>query len=294
MINARRLCGLLSCLMLLSLLASCREENPYPPIETVGLAEGEILSEGKEGDYSYALYARHAEITAYEGKEASLILPKTLGGKPVKAVGENAFANHETLTSVTLPESLIKIGRYAFQDCKALTTVKWNDALEVIDDFAFRRTALSELVCPPKLYGIGREAFASSAITKVEMSDSVTKVRDYAFHACTALTEIRFSPRLTEIGSRLFNGCSELSEVVIPTTVTKIGDYAFGSCANLDTVVIPETVKSPGEGIFVSSGNVTVIVKAEGEMSKWCSRNAVAFKVATEEEWLKYYPQENA
>ena len=287
----KRLCAALLALVLLCPLVGCKEKDPYPPIETVGLADEGKGTPGEQDGYSYITYQTYTEIVKYEGEAISLILPDSLGGKPVKRIGDFAFQLNTKLASITLPSYLLQIGILAFYGCTSLSHVVWNDTLELIEDSAFQLTALTELTCPPRLYQIGREAFSGSALTSVHMSESVTVVEDYAFYGCTQLTEIFFSPRLTVLESRVFNGCTSLTELILPQTITSIENYVFGSCTALETLVIPNSVTSLGDGLFSGSPLVTVYVAEEGPASKYCDRNGTAFVIADEALWLEFYPE---
>jgi len=289
----KRFLSLLLCLPLLSaLLMGCGEKNPYPPIETVSLPAEEPRKEGTSGDYSYAVFSSYSGITGYSGKDTALTLPDKLGGYPVKMICEEAFAGNETIKSVVLPKSLLVIDRMAFENCRSLERVTFPEGLQTIGAYAFSRTALTSLSLPSTLYAIGREAFVGIAITSLVMPDSLTEADDYAFHACKNLKSVTLSHRLSELSGRLFEGCTALTEIVLPSTVTKLGDYVFAGCSSLTRAVIPSSVQTVGSGCFTASPTLTVILPEEGAVSKWCSRNAVTWRVAEEEEWASFYGED--
>lgn len=70
-------------------------------------------------------------VTGFSGKE--LILPATLSGHTVTAIGDNAFSGNSTVTTVYIPKSVTKLGAKAFSGCQNLTnityqgtTTQWN------------------------------------------------------------------------------------------------------------------------------------------------------------------------
>ena len=52
-----------------------------------------------------------------------------------RSIGDHAF-QFCSLTSITLPDSLTSIGRYAFQDCQQLTSLILPDSLNLIGEYA--------------------------------------------------------------------------------------------------------------------------------------------------------------
>ena len=84
-----------------------------------------LAEEGEEltcGDYTYVLLEDGgARITGYDGEDAELTVPDELDGHPVREIGDYAFSGCESLTAVTLPDSLTSIGDDAFSLCSSLT-----------------------------------------------------------------------------------------------------------------------------------------------------------------------------
>ena len=64
-------------------------------------------------------------ITKYTGKESTVILPNTINSWPVTKIGEAAFQDNTTITSVTIPASVTEIGANAFAGCTNLTSVTY-------------------------------------------------------------------------------------------------------------------------------------------------------------------------
>ena len=88
-----------------------------------------------------------------------LVIPDTLGGLPVTAIGESAFAE-SGLTSVAMPDTVRTIGDYAFNKCTNLTSASLSEALEQIGWFAFAGCAqLKEVALPKGLRVLGGSAF---------------------------------------------------------------------------------------------------------------------------------------
>ncbi len=96
-------------------------------------------------------------------------IPSSL--KSVTVTGGNilyrAFYNCSGLTSITIPNSVTSVGRYAFEYCTGFTSV----------------------VIPDSVTSIGAYAFEyCTSLTSVTIPDSVTSIGDEAFNGCWNLT----------------------------------------------------------------------------------------------------------
>lgn len=76
-----------------------------------------------DGDYTYTVSDdREVTITSYNGNDANLLLPDTLGGYPVTTIGDNAFYQCYSLISVTIPNGVTSIGDGAFRCTQKILT----------------------------------------------------------------------------------------------------------------------------------------------------------------------------
>ena len=181
----------------------------------------------------------------------------------VTSIGESAFENCRSLTSVTIPNSVTSIGWSAFFYCKSLTSVTIPDSVTSVGAYAFLGcTSLTSVTIPNSVTSIGGCAFDECwSLTSVTIPDSVTSIGDSAFASCTSLTSVTIPDSVTSIGAYAFSECSSLTSVTIPDSVTSIGGIAFGNCKSLTSVTIPDSVTSIGGGAFqgcISLTSVTI------------------------------------
>ena len=177
-------------------------------------------------------------------------IPSSL--RSVTVTGRNilygAFYGCSMLTTVTLPDSVKSIGRYAFYGCAGLTSV----------------------TIPDSVTSIGSYAFADcTGLASVTIGNSVESIGDYAFYGCAGLTSVTIGNSVTSIGRYAFSGCTGLTSVTIPDTVESIGDYAFYNCTGLTSVTIGNSVTSIANSAF--SGCTNLIQKENGVsyVDKW-------------------------
>ena len=171
----------------------------------------------------------------------------------VKGIAENSFEGCTGLTSVTIPESVTKIGNGAFYNCTGLSSVTLPASVTKIGNGAFCHcSSLKSIAIPEGVTSIGESAFCNcSSLTSIAIPEGVTSIADWAFSGCTGLTSVAFASTITSIGQFAFNSCSGLTDVAIPSTVTSISKYAFKGCTGLTDVTIPEGVTNIDRCAFI-------------------------------------------
>lgn len=239
-------------------------------------------------------------ITKYTGTESTVILPSTINSWPVTKIGEDAFQDNTTITSVTIPANVTEIGSNAFADCTNLTSVTYggdwsnltiqsgNPAVEdavnaQLFDFVFTpdNTAVivrykgtaADVTIPSHYKGkpvtmIDHAAFHDSAVTSVTIPDSVTSIPDDAFGFCSQLTNISIPNSVTFIGFSAFNSCTSLKSITLPSSLSTIQSYAFYNCGNLETIRIPVSVTFIGNYAFAGCPS-SMTVTYPGSKTQW-------------------------
>ena len=214
----------------------------------------------------------------------------------VTSIGESAFENCRSLTSVTIPNSVTSIGWSAFFYCKSLTSVTIPDSVTSVGAYAFLGcTSLTSVTIPNSVTSIGGCAFDECwSLTSVTIPDSVTSIGDSAFASCTSLTSVTIPDSVTSIGGGAFAWCTSLTGIwvtegnshyssdasgvlfskdkttlvqypgafaayAIPDSVTSIGAGAFGGCTSLTSVTIPDSVTSIGGIAFGNCKSLTSV-----------------------------------
>ena len=75
-----------------------------------------------------------------------------------------------------------------------------------------------------------------NSVKKINISDTVNYIGDFAFYDCNNITEIVIPDGVTNIGYRAFRSCDALASLTLPESITTIKDDAFQSCASLTNV----------------------------------------------------------
>ena len=236
--------------------------------------------------YSYAV------TDCKRSASGALTIPATYNGYPVTTIGERAFYECTSLTSVTIGNSVTTIGSDAFCYCRSLTSVTIPNSVTTIGSYAFLDcTSLTSVTIGNGVTTIGSDAFYSCInLTGIWVSEgnasyssdaygvlfnkakttllqapgrisgsysipnSVTTIGEGAFVDCASLTSVTIGNSVTTIGSSSFEFCTSLTSVTIPKSVTRINDNAFGVCYRLKDVCYTGTEKQ-WQAISIGSGN---------------------------------------
>ena len=140
--------------------------------------------------------------TAYNnGDITALVLPsEDSGGNPVTSIGEQAFFNCSSLTSVIIGSSVTSIGYIAFGECTGLTSVIIPDSVESIGSFAF---------------------FDCTGLTSITIPNGVTSIGSQAFYGCGSLTSITIEAITPPtLGTNVFDNTNDCPIYVPAESVT--------------------------------------------------------------------------
>ncbi len=169
----------------------------------------------------------------------------------VTAIGDRAFFQNASLTSVVIPDGVTTIGESAFRICTSLASINIPEGVTTIGAYAFQTCAFTEITIPEGVTAIGDNAFfGCSQLKSVTIPGSVTTMGKDTFQRCTGLTTVEIKEGVTTIGNYAFDYCSNLASVTIPGSVTTIGDAAFQNCSSLASIKIPASVTSIGKSAF--------------------------------------------
>ena len=178
----------------------------------------------------------------------------------VTKIGDSAFWSCKSLQSVTIPNSVTSIGDEAFSNCESLQSITIPNSVRNIGNNAFRGCNICFFICNSTyfqnddvcLFNKDKTAIVSTIKDCVNyiIPNSVTGIGDAAFSSCKSLQSITIPNSVTKIGDAAFGSCKSLQSVTIPNSVTSIGDYAFEQCYSLQSVTIPNSITSIGDGVF--------------------------------------------
>lgn len=233
--------------------------------------EGIILIPDENGNIVKAIVTAKAgkvpEGYFANGKFAKLSTVEIQDG--VTEIGDKAFMGCKALRSVSIPDSVKRIGKMAFYYAGPTTLTlpkgieEWgqsafqggyvreltvSEGLKEIGFCAFQYCPYLKKVTIPEGTNVGRWAFRASKVEEVEVNGDISG--DQAFYNCDSLKKAVVNGKV--IGEKAFYNCKNLTTVELGENVTTIGDYAFMNSSGLTEIVIPKNVTSIGERAFAS------------------------------------------
>ena len=274
------------------LVAVCMMITMLPLSAVTAFAEDMSPSTGgtasyKGYNYEYKVNADgNATITKFLGPDAStkstgsynIEIPTELNDIRVTGLGDYSFAVDadsdagypgnslcRNIHSVTIPESVTSIGKYAFARCSSLTSLKLGENIKTIGDHAFYYCIkLESVTIPQSVTFMGDRAFTGCAqLNSLTINDAAISIGDWTFDECYKLTTLSLGEKIKTIGDYAFYDCRILNNVTIPQSVTSIGDHAFGCCYGMDSFTIKDATTSIGKYAFARCSSLTSLSLGE-------------------------------
>lgn len=175
-----------------------------------------------------------------------------------------------------IPKSIEKIGVDPFKNfsdhyskiyiddleawCKIEMADKSSNPCSITGNLYLNENLLKDLEVPESITKLKDYAFSyCSSLENVKLHNNITSLGDFIFSDCTNLANIEFSenPDFT-YGSSIFAGCTSLTEIRIPANMKQIPSGTFSNCRNLEIVNLND-ITSIGEKAFYYCKNLTNI-----------------------------------
>ncbi|MBR4327660.1 MAG: leucine-rich repeat protein, partial [Bacteroidales bacterium] len=160
---------------------------------------------------------------------------------------------------MNLHEGVETIGDLAFQECKSLSTITIPKTVREIGDYTFVRcTSLRSISIPPSIKTIGLLAFYDcSKLESVSIAEGIEKIGSGAFYDCKKLTTVNIPGSVRKIQRLTFFGCENLQFVSIGDGVEEIEDNAFQNCRSITSIALPKSIKKIYDDAFPNLNSAT-------------------------------------
>lgn len=254
----------------------------------------------ESGDFLYEVKGSgSATITGYTGEQADIILPATIDGYTITAIGDEAFACEEKAgeaITITIPETVTSIGEKAFWN-RNVQMINLPDKLETIGYGAFvgcnackfRMSANHPRfsVIDDALYDKAKRELIWTADLSgrtLSVPEGILSIGDYACYDSHIEGNLVLPQTLERIGDHAFQN-SVISELSIPASVSSIGTGAFLNCsdngANTDIHIDENNVLAEIAESAFDGGHMTIHFPGTGSLNSIVSLGEYAFRGAT-------------
>lgn len=250
-----------------------------------------------------AVSSSELEIVSFVVKDGTIYNVTSI---PDGTYSTSAFLSN-TMTNITLPNSLKYIGVYAFYKCASLKSIQIPSSVETIANYAFYNcTTLENLGLTNGLKTLGQNAFYyCKALKSVKLPNSLTNIPAAAFSMCSSLTSVYIGNGVETIkcdanNGTPFRGANSLESVVVSSgnatfhsqnnciiktatkelvmgcalsvipsdgSVTTIADSSFAYVSGLKSIIIPSQIKQIASSAFRDCTALTSITFNEGLLS---------------------------
>ena len=189
-------------------------------------------------------------IRSFLGSDAeyeTIAIPSTINGETVTGI-DNAFQNNKQIKNIILPDAIQNINDNAFRN-SSLESINLPTSVITIGKSAFENchSLKFDMTTLPNLESVGDYAFADSYITNFNFTESTNLyyIGSYAFrYANLEQVDLYNANQLTELNGDCFFFCDSLISVKLPQRLETIGDSAFYGCRNLTAIEFPSSLKS--------------------------------------------------
>lgn len=207
------------------------------------------------GYYTYTVSNGEATITDVdESITGEVTIPSTLGGFPVTAIGNQAFYERSSISSVVIPEGVKSIGDEAFMWCFSLANVTIPKSLNRIGVYAFgacislTRVDISDL-----------KSWCEIDVYNKDCTGPLWYGGDLYVNGKKLAGDVIIPEGTTKISCTAFMDIDEITSVVIPSSVKTIDMYAFKTCDGLTTVTIPGCITNIDASVFSTCQNLNKV-----------------------------------
>lgn len=222
-----------------SLLVALSITLTFLPIGAVAAAPIKFT----DGNLKYKVNADGQSVTVSgtSGSPTQLTIESSISYKDknytVTKIAMWAFNKCNSLTEVTIPNTVIEIDYQAFYYCPNLKKVTIHEGVKTIGQTAFIGcTQLTSITIPSTIKNMDAAFPSNPKLSQVTLTNGIYRISSSAFKDCTGLTEIKVPTSVYEICSDAFNGCTGLTSVTLEKGINIINRNAFKDCTELNDV----------------------------------------------------------
>ena len=171
-----------------------------------------VPASAEAADWNYD--ANYAILRGYDGAGGDVVVPAEIDGFTVDVIGVSVFKG-DTITSLTLPETVLELRSGAVSSCENLASVTLPQSLVVINRMNF---------------------FSCNALTEITIPAGVRYIGDGSFRFCDALRKITFEGVCPAIDMDCFSILPEDAVAYVPDDQLEAYTAAFENAGSTVSV----------------------------------------------------------
>lgn len=206
-----------------------------------------------------------------DSSKTELEVPSRVGPFKVTALRDTAFESCNKITKITLPETLISIGKHCISSCDRLTEIKLPESLERIGDESFVDLPITKITIPASVTSIGADVLTNNTKLekiKVEKENTVfvssdgvlynkDKTRLLVYPAGKQDTDFELPKTVTSIASNAFYNNKYIKNITFPAGLKSLDDSTLRGCTSLKTLTFLGNTQMIDNELFKGTSALT-------------------------------------
>ena len=261
---------------------------------TVYLESGSTLTSNDLGvdESKIVSYWNEDNLTWMLGEDGTLTISGTGAMKDYDIYGNRSpVYNNSKVKKIVIEDGVTSIGNSAFSNCRSLTSIMIPNSVTSIEDYAFENCSLTNITIPDSVTSIGNYAFSHcSSLTSITIPDSVTSIGTSAFDSCSSLKTISLSCK-SSLKKSDFGEQADLVSYTSHTlkktaakdaTCSEDGNKEYWTCEHCGKYFLsddanPETAKAVEQS--------ETVIPASHKLTKVDAKDATCFESGNKEYW---------
>lgn len=208
-----------------------------------------LMSSASYAQLTYSISNNQVTITGNEGEVAGhLEIPSEIEGYPVTEIGGSFLMGCDTLSSLTIPDSVVSIGGDAFYGCYNLKSVDLGNGVNTIYAYAFRHCfSLPSLVIPSSVTTIYHGAFSGCGMTSITFRGNAPFIESWFGDPSTV---IYYHYGTTNWSALFYDHPTTVLPECLTAKITPAG-FVMDIVASDDLRVMAETCSNLSEGNWI-------------------------------------------
>lgn len=175
-----------------------------------------------------------------------------------KEISANCFWGQKGISTIVVPESVIRIGKAAF-DKSDIRYLELKCPIETIPEHFMSLSCCDHLSLPNSIKHIGSKAFFMSTFKELVVGDEIESIGEYAFSTLYGLRYLKLNS-VVSIEKYAFCACHDLQKVYLEGDIDAINPSSFSRCENLVEIDLPQSVRTICDNAITQNAKLEYVI----------------------------------